>query len=243
MFERKQAVLNAAGVGYLLCGFLLGLAAGSAYFVATRDPYRLVRDWDQLLLQRGQYIGVGLLGGLLLFGVVLAALLVVAAVASRASRLHPTSAKLGGALLAAGLAALAVLAVRTAIVTTYAALQYGSTSDEVHKHALLMEAYLGEHAFLLGIWCFFAFAAPGLYLLGRSLRGERGWLADALKLSAALVVLHLPLTLYLMRQSLLFDRYSRALAALDQVLVLGGLALAAFVCARWLHLLGRKLPQ
>ena len=36
---------------------------------------------------------------------------------------------------------------------------------------------------------------------------------------------------------------SPPLAALDQALVLGGLALAAFVCARWLHLLGRKLPQ
>ena len=243
MFESKRAVLNAAGVGYLLCGFLLALAIGSAYFVSTRNPYRLVRDWDQLLLQRGQYIGVGLLAGLLLFAVVLAALLVVAAVASRAARLHPTSAWLGGAFLAAALAALAVLAVRTGLVTTYAALQYGSTGDEVHKHALLVEAYLGEHTLMLGVWCFFGFAAPGLYLLGRSLRGERGWLPDALKLSAALVVLHLPLTLYLMRESLLFGRYPRGLAALDQALVLGGLALAAFVCARWLHLLGRKLPQ
>jgi len=243
MFESKRAVLNAAGVGYLLCGFLLALAVGSAYFVSTRNPYRLVRDWDQLLLQRGQYIGVGLLAGLLLFAVVLAALLVVAAVAARAARLHPTSAWLGGAFLAGGLAALAVLAVRTGLVTTYAALQYGSTGDEMHKHALLVEAYLGEHTLMLGVWCFFGFAAPGLYLLGRSLRGERGWLPDALKLSAALVVLHLPLTLYLMRESLLFGRYPRGLAALDQALVLGGLALAAFVCARWLHLLGRKLPQ
>ena len=243
MFERKRAVLNAAGVGYLLCGFLVALAAASAYFVSTRNPYRLVRDWDQLLVQRGQYIGIGVLGGLLLFGVVLAALLVVAAVASRAARLHPTSASLGGAFLAAGLGALAVLAVRTSIVTTYAALQYGSTSDEMHKHALLVEAYLGEHTFMLGVWCFFSFAAPGLYLLGSSLRGERGWLPDALKLAAALVLLHLPLTLYLARESLLFDRYPRWLAALDQVLVWGGLSLASFVCARWLHLLGRKLPQ
>lgn len=243
MFERKRAVLNAAGVGYLLCGFLVALAAGSTYFVSTRNPYRLVRDWNQLLVQRGQFIGVGVLGGLLLFGVVLMALLLVAAVASRAALLHPTSATLGGAFLAAALGALAVLAVRTGLVTTYAALQYASTTDEMLKHSLLVEAYLGEHTFMLGVWCFFGFAAPGLYLLGRALGGERGWYSDLLQLAAALVLLHLPLTLYLARESLLFDRYPRGLAALDQVLVWSGLALATFACARWLHLLGRKLPQ
>lgn len=242
MFERQRAVMNAAGVAYLLSGFLVALMAGSVYFVLTKNPYRLVRDWDRLLLQRGQFIGVGLLAGVLLFAVVLAALLVAVAVAARAARLHPTSATVGGGLLSAGLGSLAVLAVRTGVVSSYAALQYRSVTDEVHKHALLLEAYLSEHAVMLGFWCFLGFAAPGFYLLGRALRGERGWLPDALKLAAALILLHLPVSLYLARESLLEDQYPRGLAALDMFLLWGGLAGACYFCARWLRTVGRMLP-
>lgn len=242
MFERQRAVLHAAGVGYLLSGFLVALAAGSAYFVAYRDPYRLVLDWDQLLTQRAQYIGVGLLGGLVVFVAALSGLVLFLAVAARAQRLHPTSATLGGVFLTAGLLALAVLAVRMAVVVPYTALQYRAATNELHKHALLMEAYAGEHLFMLGFWCFLSFAALGLYFLGRALRGERGWLPDVLKLAAALILLHLPVTLYLARESLLAGHYVRWLAVLDEVLLWGSLALAAYVCARWLRALGRTLP-
>lgn len=242
MFERQRAVLNAAGVGYLLSGFLLALAAGAAYFVSQKDPHRLVQNWEQVLTQRGQYIGVGLLGGLVLFVVALAGLFVSLAVAARAHRSHPTSATLGGLFLTAALLSLGVVAVRTAVVAPYAALQYQAATNEMHKHALLVEAYVGEHVFMLGLWCFLGFAAPGFYFLGRALREEPGWLPDVLKLSAAVILLHLPVTLYLARESLLAGRYRAWLAALDQALLWGSLVLVAYFCARWLRALGRTLP-
>lgn len=241
MFERQRAVLHAAGVGYLLSGFLLALTAGSAYYVAHRDPFRLVPDWDQVLTQRAAYIGVGLFGGLVTFVAALAALVLFLALAARAERLHPTSATLGGVFLTAGLLALAVLGVRMAVVVPYAALQYRAAASELHKHALLMEAYTGEHLFMLGFWCFLGFTAPGLYFLGRAFREERGWLPDAMKLAAALILLHLPMTLYLAQASLLEGRYVRGLAVLDQVLLWGSLALVAYLSARWLRALGRSL--
>ena len=242
MFDRRRTVMDAAAVGYLLCGFLVALTSSAVYFVLRQNPYRLVRDWDQLLLERGQYIGFGVLAGLLLFLLALAGWFVLLAVAARAARLHPTAATLAGLLLTAAAVSLAVLAVRTGLVASYAALQYRSVTDEVHKHALLVEAYLGEHTLMLAFWSFLGFAAPGLFFLGRALRGETGWLPDALRLSAALILLHLPATLYLAYQSLLYNHYAGWLAGLDQFLLWGGLAFAFYCCARWLRAVGRTLP-
>jgi len=243
MFERRRAVLSAAGLGYLLSGFLLALTAGSVYFVTRENPYRLERDWEKLLNLRGQFVAVGVVAALVLFVVTVAGLLVGLAVAARAARLHPTSALLGGVFLAAAMLALVALGVWTGLVSTYAALQYRAVTDELHKHALLLEARLNEHAVMLGFWCFLVFAALGLYFLGRALRGERGGLPDVLKLAAALILLHLPTTIYLASESLLYDRYPRWLAATDQLLLWGGLAAAAYFCARWLRAVGRMLPR
>jgi len=244
MFERRRAVLNAAGVGYLLCGVLLSVTVGSVFYVATRsNPYQPVRDWDRLLSLRADFAGSGLLAGLVLFAVAAAGLVLALAVAARAARLHPTSAGLGGLFLTVAMVGVATLAVWTGIVSTYAALQYRSTSDELHKHALLMEAYVSEHVVMLAFWLFLGFAALGLYFLGRALRGERGWLPDVLRVVAALILLHLPVAMYLARQSLLNDHFPRRLAALDQFLLWGGLTLATFFCARWLRAVGRTLPR
>jgi hypothetical protein len=163
--------------------------------------------------------------------------------AARAARLHPTSATLAGLFLAAGGLVLVAMGVWAGLVSTYAALQYRSATDELHEHALLMEAYLNEHAFALALWCFLVLAALGFYFLGRALRGERGWLPDVLKLVAALILLHLPTTIYLASESLLYDHYVAWLAALDQFSLWGGLALASYFCARWLRAVGRALPR
>ena len=243
MFERQPAVLSAAGVGYLLSGFLVALTAGSVYFVSRQDPHRLVRQWEQVLLQRSQHMGVGVLGGVLLFLVALAGLFFFLGVAARAARLHPTSGTFGGLFLTAGMMSLAVVAVWAGLVAPYAALQYQSASDEMRKHALLMEAHVSEHVLMLGFWCFLGFSTPGLYFLGRALRGERGWLPDMLKLAAALILWHLPVTLYLARESLLGEHYVRWLAMVDQLLLWGGLALACYFSARWLRMVGRTLPR
>ncbi|MFQ5663008.1 MAG: hypothetical protein ACE5HL_04175 [Terriglobia bacterium] len=242
MFERQRAVMTAAGVGYLLSGFLVSLSAGSAYSVSQKDPYRLTRDWDQWLTQRSQHIGVGVLAGLLLFTVLLAGLLVFLAVAARAQRLHPTSATLGGILLTAAMLSLGAVAVWIGVIAPYAALQYQWAPDPATRQALLVEARFGEHLVRLGLWCFLGFAALGLYFLGRALRGERGWLPSVLKLAAALILLHLPVQLYLARESLLNDHYVGWLAVLDQFLLWGSLALACYFCARWLRTVGRTLP-
>ncbi|MBI4466603.1 MAG: hypothetical protein HY656_04140 [Acidobacteria bacterium] len=242
MFERQRTVLRAAGGGYLLAGFLLALAVGAAAFVARQDPHRLPRDWEAVLAQRVEQTGAAVLAGVLLFAAALAGLILSLAVAARARRLHPTSATLGGLLVAAGLVALAGVAVWTGVVAPYAALQYRAATDELRRHALLMEAHLGEHVAMLGFWCFLGLAAPGLYFLGRALRGERGWAPDSLKLAAALILLHLPVTLYLAQQSLLHQRHVAWLAVLDQLLLWGGLAAACYLAARWLRRVGRTLP-
>lgn len=243
MFERQPAVLSAARTGYLLSGFLAAVTAGSAYFFSQTDPHRLMRQWDQVLTQRGHYGGTAVLAGLVFFLLAVAALFVGLAVAARAYRLHPTSAALGGLFLTAGILPLVAAAVWTAVVSPYAALQYQWTHDAGTRQALLFEARLAGHLTLLAQWCFLSFAAPGLYLLGRALRGERGWLPDVLKLAAALILLHLPVTLYLVRESLLHERYVRWLAVLDQLLLWGGLTTSCYFCARWLRAVGRELPR
>ena len=244
MFERRRAVLNAAGVGYLLCGVLLSVTTGSVYATAARpNPYRAVRDWDRLLSLRADFAGAGVLAGLVLFAVAVGGLIVGLALAARAARLRPTSASLGGLFFAVAMVGVAALAIWTGLISTYAAVQYGATSDELHRHALLTEAYLSEHVTLLALWFFLGFAALGLYFLGRAVRGERGWLPDVLRVAAALILLHLPVSMYVARESLLHDNYPRGLAALDQFLLWGGLTLATFFCARWLRTVGRTLPR
>lgn len=242
MFDRRGAVLNAAGVGYLLSGFLLALTTGSAYFVSRQDPHRIVRRFEDLLTQRAQFLGAGVLGGLLLVGVALAGLYVFLAVSARAARLRPTPALPAGFFLATAAVALIGAAIWTGWVATFAALQYAGARDEMHRHALLIEAHLGQHVFLLCLWSFLTFTALGLFLLGRALGGERGWLPDVLKLAAALILLHLPVKLYLARESLLNEHYVRWLAVLDQLLLWGGLAVACYFSARWLRAVGRSLP-
>lgn len=242
MFDKRRAVLSAAGVGYLLSGFLAILTVASALAAARRDPHRLVGQWQQLVTEPG-HSGAGILGGLLLFGVTLAGLFFGLALAVRAARLHPTSAALGGLFLIIALVPLAAMAVWTGGVAPYAALQYQWTQDPEIRQALRLEAQWGEHLVQLGLWCFLGFAAPGLFFLGRSLRGERGWLPDALKLSAALILLHLPVSLYLARESLLGGRYVSGLAVLDHLLLWGSLAASCYLAARWLRAVGRVLPE
>lgn len=244
MFERKRAVLNAAGVGYLVAGFLLSLTVGSVYYHSVQpDPFRATRDWDQLLVLRSDFVGAGVLAGLLVFAVSVGGILLSLAVASRAAHVHPTSSSLGGLFLTAGLLAVAALGLWTGLVATYAALQYRATADPIQKQALLMEAHVNQHFILLGFWFFLGFSALGLYFLGRGLRGERGWLPDLLRVASALVLLHLPVTLYLARQSLLHNNYVRWLAVLDQLFLWGGYSIAVLLCARWLRGVGRALPR
>ncbi|MFQ5695459.1 MAG: hypothetical protein ACE5HB_05675, partial [Terriglobia bacterium] len=113
MFDRPRAVLSASGLGYLLCGVLLAVTVSRAWFLARTDPHRVPRDWDLWLTQQGQHTGLAVLGGLLLLGLVLAALLFTLAVSARARRLHPTSATLGGLLVLLGLLGFVVVALWT----------------------------------------------------------------------------------------------------------------------------------
>lgn len=242
MFEKRHAVLVAAGLGFLASGMLGILAVASAVGAYHRDPHRLAGHWEELLAEPGHF-GAAVLGGLLLFAASLAGLVFLQALAARAARVHPTSARLAGLLLTAALGALAVVAVWTGGVAPRAALQYQGSTDEAARQALRLEARVAEHLFQLGVGCFLGFAAPGLYFLGRALRGERGWLPDALKISAAIIVLHLPVSLYLARESLLAGRYVRWLAVTDQALLWGALATAAYLAAHWLRAVGRALPE
>lgn len=243
MFEKRRAVLAAAGVGYLLSGFLVAATAAGVFFVSRQDPHRMARQWEQLLEQRAVNAAILALGGVVLFAVALAAGFFFLAVAARAARVHPTSARMAGLLLAAGTLALVAVATWTGVVAPYAAMQYHAASDQMRRHALLIEAHLNEHVVLLGFWCFLGFTAAGLYFLGRALRGERGWTADALKIAAALLALHLPTWLYVAQESLLNDNYVRWLAVVDQLLLCGSLAAAFYFGARWLRHVGRTLPR
>jgi hypothetical protein len=247
MFEKRRAVLRAAALGYMLTGFMFVLGLVAAWAAYRRDPHRLAGLWEQWVTQPGNY-GAGILGGLLVFGVALAGLVFVLGLGSRAARLHPTSAGLGAVLLVLGLGSLAVTAVWLGVVTPLAALQYQTARDPMARQALLYEARLAEHLLRLGLWSFYGFAAPGLFFLGRALRGERGaggglgWLPDSLQLAGAMIALHLPVTLYLMRESFLAGRYVRWLAVTDHLLLWGTLAVACFLASRWLHRVGFALP-
>ncbi|MGH9787464.1 MAG: hypothetical protein ACRD4U_02020, partial [Candidatus Acidiferrales bacterium] len=89
MFEHRRAVLNAAGVAYLLSGFLVSLAAGTAWYVSRHDPHRSPFDWEAVLAQRAAHSGLQMLGGLLLLAVALCGLYVALTASARARRLDP----------------------------------------------------------------------------------------------------------------------------------------------------------
>ncbi len=243
MFDQRRAVLNAAGVSYLLSGFLLSLAGGTAWYVLRHDPYRLQVDWETVLVQRAGYSGIQLLGGLLLFAAAVAGIYVSLAATSRARQLHPTSGAFAAVFLIVAMVSVAAIAVWSGVVETYHALQFQATHDAVRRQALLIESQMGERLLMLWLWCLLGFLALGLYCLGRALRGERGWLPVALKLAAVFILLHLPLSLYLWQSSLLEGRYLGWLAALDRLLVWGGLAVATYLCGNWLRRIGRALPE
>lgn len=242
MFEKRREVLGAAGVGYLLSGFLLAVMVGGAVYFSQQDPHRLTRNWEQLLAGRARQAAVLALGGLLLFALALSGLFFFQAMAARAARLRSTSGRLAGILLSGSMAALVLLAVWAGVVAPYAALQYQGATDEMQKHALLVEAAVSAHVVMLGFWCFLALLAAGFYFLGRALRDEGGWTSDVLKLAAALIAVHLPTWLYVARESLLNENYLRWLAVADQVMLWGAIATAVFFCARWLRHLGHTLP-
>ncbi|MGH9779985.1 MAG: hypothetical protein ACRD5I_16410, partial [Candidatus Acidiferrales bacterium] len=243
LFEHRRAVLNAAGVAYLLSGFLLSLAAGTAWYVSRHDSHRAALDWVSVLAQRAAHSGLQMLGGLLLLAVALCGLYVALTATARARRLDPGAGALAALFLSASMLSLATMAVWTGVVETYLALQFESTQDALRRQALLVQSQVGEKLLMLGLWCLLAFAALGLYFLGRALRGERGWLPVALKLAAVLILLHLPMSLYVWRASLVEGRHLAWLAALDRLLTWGGLAAACYFCGHWLRRLGRTLPD
>ena len=243
LFENRRAVLNAAGVSYLLSGFLLSLAAGTAWYVSRHDPHRTAFDWSPVLTQRAAYSGLQMLGGLLLLAVALCGLYVALTATGRARRLDPGSGTLAALFLSASMLSLATMAVWTGVVETYVALQFEATQDAARREALLLQSQVGEKLLMLGLWCLLAFAALGLYFLGRALRGERGWLPVALKLAAVFILLHLPMSLYVWRASLVEGRHVAWLAALDRLLTWGGLAVACYFCGHWLRRVGRALPE
>jgi hypothetical protein len=129
------------------------------------------------------------------------------------------------------------------VVETYLALQFEWTQEAARRQALLIQSQVGEKILMLGLWSLLAFAALGLYFLGRALRGEHGWLPVTLKLAGVFILLHLPMSLYVWRASLLEDRHLGWLAALDRLLVWGGLAAACYACGNWLRRVGRALPE
>ena len=243
MFESRRALLNAAGVSYLLSGFLLSLAAGTAWYVSRHDVYRLRVDWETVLAQRAGQSGLHVLGGLLLFAAAVAGIYVSLAAASRARQLHPTSGAFAAVFLMAAMLSLAAIAIWSGVVETYHGLQFQAANDAVLRQAMLIQSQMGERLLMLWLWWLLAFLALGLYCLGRAVRGERGWLPVTLKLAAVFILLHLPMSLYLWQASLLEGRYLGWLAAIDRLLVWGGLAVACYLCGNWLRRLGRALPE
>ena len=236
-------MLNGAGVSYLLSGFLLSLAAGTAWYVSRHDPYRLRLDWEAVLAQRAAESGLHVLGGLLLFAAAVAGVYVSLAATARARQLHPTSGGLATVFLLAAMFSLAAIAVWSGVVETYHGLQFQAIRDPVLRQAFLIESRISERLLMLWLWSLLGFLALGLYCLGRALRGERGWLPVVLKLAAVFILLHVPMSLYLWQASLLEGQHVGWLAAVDRLLVWGGLAVATYLCGNWLRRLGRALPE
>ncbi|MFQ5926184.1 MAG: hypothetical protein ACE5MH_01985 [Terriglobia bacterium] len=242
MFERARPVAVAMALGYVLAGFLVALAVGMAYGRWNKDPFQQVPNWEQVLEQHARQAATFAFAYLLIFGLAVVALFFWLGVAGRARRgRHPTSATLGALFTSASLLALAGAAIWNGIVAPYAALLYGWTRDETFQQALFGQFITADFVFKFGVWCLILFGAVGLYFLGRALRRERGWLPDVLKLAAALALLHVPMTLYLARESLRNNHYVRWVAVVNELLLWGGLAAATYFAAAYLRREARNL--
>lgn len=242
MFERARPVVVVMALGYMLAGFLAALAVGAAYAAWYQDPFQQLPNWERVLGQHAHQAAALALVHLLVFALTIVALVFWLGVVGRAQRgKHPTSATLGALFVSAGLLAVAGAAIWNGIVAPYAALLHRWTPDAAFKQALFAQVVTGTFVYIFSVWCLILFGAVGLYFLGRALRGVGGWLPDVLKLAAALAVLHLPLTLYLARESLLNNRYVRWLGVVSELLLWGGLAAATFFAARYLRREARTL--
>jgi len=231
----------AAAIGYVLAGFLAALALGMAYSVWRADPFQQVPQWEQVLEQHANQAAAMAFVHLLLFGLLVVVLFFWLGVASRARYAHPTSATLGGLFLSVALLAPAGAAIWNGVVSPYVALLHGWSQDAGFKQALFNLIVNGTFIYIFAIWCLVLFGAVGLYFLGRALRGVGGWLPDALRLAAAFALLHVPVTLYLARESLVGKHYIRWLAVVNELTLLGALAVATYFSARWLRAEARSL--
>ncbi len=241
MFERARPVALAAATGYVLAGFLAAMALGMAYGVWRTDPFQQVPKWEQVLAQHATQAGALAFVHLLLFALVVIALFFWLGAAARARYAHPTSATLGGLFLSVGLLTLAGAAIWNGIVSPYVALLHGWTQDAEFKQALFNQMVAATFIFIFAVWCLVLFGAVGLYFLGRALRRVAGWLPDTLRLAAAFALLHVPVTLYLARESLARGHYVRWLAVVNELTLWGALAVATYFCARWLRSEARSL--
>ncbi|MFQ5817499.1 MAG: hypothetical protein ACE5H2_06025 [Terriglobia bacterium] len=242
MFERERPVAVAMALGYVLAGFLAAVAVGVAYWRLREDPFQQTPNWERILEQHAQQAATFAFVYLLIFGLVVVAVFFWLGVAGRARRgRHPTSATLGALFVSVGLFAVGGAAIWNGIVAPYAALLYSWTPDEAFQQALFGQIITARFVFHFSVWCLVVFGAVGLYFLGRALRAVDGWLPDVLKLAAALAVLHVPLTLYLARESLLNKHYVRWLAVVNELLLWGGLAAATYFAAGYLRREARNL--
>lgn len=241
MFERVRPVVMAAAIGYALAGFLVAVAGGMAYGVWRADPFQQVPEWKQVLEQHANQAAAMALVHLLLFALLVVALFFWLGVAGRARYAHPTSATLAGLFLSVALLTLAGAAVWNGIVSPYVALLHGWSEDAGFKQALFNLIVNATFIYIFAVWCLVLFGAVGLYFLGRAVRGVGGWLPDALRLAAAFAVLHVPVTLYLARESLARNHYVRWLAVVNELTLWGALAVATYFSARWLRAEARSL--
>jgi len=247
MFERARPVATAAALGYVLAGFGGAMTAGLTGWVWTQDPFQQVPNWERVLAQQANRSAGIAVAFLLIFLLAIVTLFFWLSVAARAQRgKHPTSATLGGLFLTVGLLAVAAASIWNGIVGPYAALLHEWTPDAAYKQALFAQLVAATFVFAFGVWCFILFGAVGLYFLGRALREaggspRTGWLPDVLRLVAALALLHVPVTIYLARESLLNNHYIRSLAALNELLLWGGLSTATYFAARYLRAEARNL--
>lgn len=245
MFERARTVALACAAGYVLAGFGVALAVGRAWWVWRQDPFQQIPSWERLLAQHANQSAALAFVHLLIFGLALVALFFWLGVAGRARKgPHPTSATLGGVSFTLALAAVAAASIWKGIVGPQAALLHRWTTDPVFQQALFAQIVTANLAFTFALWCFVLFGAVGLYCLGRSLRGmspKGSWLPDVLRLAAACAAARVPLTLYLMRESLLDNNYIRWLSVASELLLWGGMTAATYLAANYLRTEARNL--
>ena len=243
MFEQARPVALACAVGYVLAGFGAALALGRAGWGGSRDTFQQIPNWHRLLTQHAHQAAAFAFVHLLIFGLAVIGLFFWLGVAGRARRgQHPTSATLGAVFFSAAWLVVGAAAVWNGMVVPYAALLHRTTPDPAFQQALFAQIVAATFVLTFGLWCFVLFGAVGLYFLGRSLRDvrdwprpERGWLPDVLKLAAAFWLLHVPVRLYLARESLLNNNYIRWLAVTNELLLWGGMAVATYFAATYLR--------